>query len=184
MKKYDGYEKTEAFTGEYENLEPGGYICKILKVVSEEKDYGVLLRIGFDIVEGEHKDFYRRMHDKAKEKNPDAKWRGMYYQTVKPNDLKYFKGFITAIENSNSGYTWSWDEKTLVGKLFGGIFGQEEYKGNDGKTHLSTKLQWVRSVDCVREGKYSAPNIKRLAGGSTSNASANETILDDDELPF
>lgn len=33
MKKYDGYEQAEAFTGEYEKLEAGGYVCKILKLL-------------------------------------------------------------------------------------------------------------------------------------------------------
>ena len=31
MKKIDGYDEAEALTGEYEVLEAGGYICKIIK---------------------------------------------------------------------------------------------------------------------------------------------------------
>jgi len=183
MKQYEGYAQAEAFTGDYEVLEPGGYICKILQVKSEEKVYGTLLRIGFDIVEGEHKDYFKRLLDKKKMTNPDAKWQGMYYQTIKEDDLKYFKGFMTAIENSNSGYKWNWDEQSLKGKLFGGVFGQEEYKGNDGKIHLSTKCRWVRSVEQVRKG-VEVPEVKRLAGGNTSTGYAPIDTLADDELPF
>jgi len=181
MKQYSGYEAAEAFTGDYETLESGGYVCKILKVVVEDKDYGALLRIGFDIAEGEHKDYFRRLFDKTKVSNPDAKWRGMYYQTIKEEDLRYFKGFITAIENSNSGFKWAWDEQKLVGKLFGGVFGQEEYLSDKGGVKLSTKCRFVRSVEQIRKG-IEIPEIKRLSG---SNVPANNpTDAVDDTFPF
>jgi hypothetical protein len=185
MKRYDGYEKAEAFTGEFESIQPGGYVCKILKVVSEEKPYGELLRIGFDIAEGEHKDFYKRQFDRKKEGNTEAKWPGMYYQTVKSgDDIKYFKGFITAIENSNSGFKWDWDEKKLTGKLFGGVFGQEEFKANDGNIKTSVKCMQVRSVDAIRENKFKVPDIKRLNNTGSNSGGGFSPVDDDDELPF
>ena len=188
MKKYEGYEKTEAFTGEYETLEPGGYICKIFKVVAEDKDYGTLLRIGFDIAEGPHKDYFKRLFDKKKDSNPDVKWGGMYYQTVKQDDLKYFKGFIVAIEQSNSGFKSDWDEQKLKGKLFGGVFGQEEFQANDGSIKLSTKCRWIRSVEQIKKG-VDIPEIKKLSGGNggyVSGGSQGGYIPEpeDDDLPF
>ncbi len=185
MKKYEGYEQSQAFTGEFETLKPGGYVCKILKVESEEKPYGELLRIAFDIAEGEHKDFYRRKFDNDRQSNAEAKWRGMYYQTVKQDDLKYFKGFITSIEKSNNGYKWDWDEKKLVGKLFGGVFGEEEYQGNDGSIKTSVKCMRVNSVETVRNG-VEPPPIKRLSNTSNnlSNTFGNLLTEDDSELPF
>lgn len=183
MKHYENYEKAEAFTGDYETLEPGGYICKILQVKAEDKDYGTLLRIGFDIVEGEHKDYFKRLLDKKKVTNPDAKWAGMYYQTIKSDDLRYFKGFITAIENSNSGYKWNWDEATLKGKVFGGVFGEEEYKWNDGKTHTSVKCRFVRTVEDIKSGKFSIPE-KKLSGGNDGHVSSSDPIGEDDDLLF
>lgn len=182
MKKYDGYDQAQAFTGEYERLEPGGYVCKILKVEEETKDYGSLLRIGFDIAEGDKAGIYKRMFERKKLTNPDAKWQGMYYQTIKADDLRYFKGFITAIEESNPGYKWDWDEQKLKNKLFGGIFGEEEYEGRNGKIYTSIKLQWVRSADKVRNGDYTLPE-KKLLKGNTNMQTSTET-LSDDELPF
>ncbi len=182
MKKYDGYDQAQAFTGEYERLEPGGYVCKILKVEEETKDYGSLLRIGFDIAEGDKAGIYKRMFERKKQANPDAKWPGMYYQTIKADDLRYFKGFITAIEESNPGYKWDWDEQKLKNKLFGGIFGEEEYEGRNGKIYTSIKLQWVRSADKIRNGDYTVPEKKLLKGNNSAQAPI-ET-LDDDELPF
>jgi len=192
MKRFDGYEKAEAFTGDFEKLKLGGQICKILQVKADDAEpganYDTLLRIGFDIAEGENKDFYKRQFDRKKATKPDAKWPGMYYQTIKADDLRYFKGFITAIENSNSGYKWDWDEQKLKGKLFGGVFGQEEYEGNDGKVHVSTKCRWVRSVEQVRKG-IEAPEIKRLAGGNSSTGTGTSGFYpvddsSDDDLPF
>lgn len=161
MKKYENYEKTAAFTGEFETMTPGGYVAKILKVDSEEKNYGTLLRIGFDIAEGEKKDFFKKRFDQDKETNADAKWKGMYYQTVKESDLKFFKGFITAIEKSNNGYTWNWDEQTLVGKLIGFIFSEEEYEHSNGGIRISCKPTRVRSVEEIKKG-VQVPPIKRL----------------------
>lgn len=182
MKKYNGYEQAEAFTGEYEKLEPGGYVCKILKVQAEEKDYGTLLRIAFDIAEGEYEGYYKRQFERRKESNPDAKWPGMYYQTVRQDDLRYFKGFMTSVEASNSGFKWDWDERKLAGKLFGGLFGEEEFEGNDGNIHTSVKCRFVRSVDAIREGKFKVPDIKKL---NTSTSNNNWVpVDDDDELPF
>ena len=30
--------------------------------------------------------------------------------------LPFFKAFITAVEKTNAGYQWDWDEKKLIGK--------------------------------------------------------------------
>ena len=182
MRKYEGYEQAEAFTGEFETLEPGGYICKILKVQTEERYYGTLLRIGFDIAEGEHEGYYRRRFDQKKQYDENAKWPGMYYQTVRQDDLRYFKGFITSIEASNPGFKWDWDEKKLVGKLFGGIFGEEEYEKQNGEIGTIVKCGFVRSVDAIREGKFKVPEIKRL---QPSLNEPNYTTQDFEyELPF
>lgn len=187
MRKFDGYEQAQAFTGEYERMEIGGYVCRILQIKAEEpapgtKNYDTLLRIGFDIAEGDKSGIYKRTFDRKRETNPDAKWPGMYYQTIKADDLRYFKGFITAIEESNPGFKWDWDEQKLKNKLFGGLFGEEEYRGNDGNVYTSIKLQWVRSADKIRSGDYTVPE-RKLLKGSNSVHTPIET-LSDDELPF
>lgn len=182
MRKYEGYEQAEAFTGEFETLEPGGYICKILKVQAEEKDYGTLLRIGFDIVEGEHEGYYRKRFDQKKQYDKTAKWPGMYYQTAKQDNLRYFKGFMTSLEASNPGFKWNWDEKKLVGKLFGGIFGEEEYEKTDGSIGTIVKCRFVRSVDSIREGKFKVPEKKRLQNSSPTTNYISQDI--EYELPF
>ncbi|HEY8401126.1 MAG TPA: hypothetical protein VIK89_07690 [Cytophagaceae bacterium] len=185
MKKYENYDKVEAYTGEVERLEPGGYICKILKVQAEERDYGTLLRIAFDIAEGDYKDFYRKKFESKKQSDPEAKWPGMYYQTVREDSLQYFKGFMTSIEESNPGYKWNWDEKTLVGKLFGGVFGEEEYEASDGSIKTSVKCRFIRSIDAIKKGNFKIPEVKTLQLKPFANQNI-ESLLNssDDDLPF
>ena len=107
----------------------------------------------------------------------------MYHQTVRQDDLRYFKGFMTSIEASNPGFKWNWDEKKLAGKLFGGIFGEEEYEKQDGSIGTIVKCRFVRSVDAIREGKFKIPEIKRLQPSSLNEPNyTTQDILD--ELPF
>lgn len=185
MKKYNDYDKVEAFSGDYERIAPGGHICVILKVVVEEKEYGQLMRIAFDIADGENEGFYDRQFKRKQQNDANAKWPGMYYQTIKEDALRYFKGFITCIEQSNPGFKWNWNENELVGKLFGGVFGEEEYMGNDGQIKTSVKCRFTSSVNKIKEG-VKIPDIKRLQTTSNSmnlNQFGYEVNLDDD-IPF
>lgn len=185
MKKYDDYEQSEAVVpgGEaLESLKPGGYICKILKVVVEEKPYGHLMRIGFDIAEGDYQSYFKAKHDYKLQYDPNAKWPGMYYQTIKEDQMKYFKGFMTSLEASNQGYKWDWDEKKLTGKLFGGIFGEEEFQMNDGTIGTSVKCMQIRSVGAIREGKFKVPELKKL--NSSSPSTFQQVDASEHELPF
>lgn len=184
MKKYDVYDKAEAFTGDYETLKPGGYICKILGVKVEEKQYGHLMTIQFDIVEGERKDFYKRQFERKRLESSEAKWPGMYYQTIKDDDnIKHFKGFMANVESSNSPYKWDWKEEGLKGKLFGGVFGQEEYIKRDGSIGISTKCRFIKTVEQIRNC-VDIPEIKRLGGYASSGSEINAPPPDDDDLPF
>jgi len=166
MKHYDEFDKVQAATGERETLEPGGYICKIIGVTVEDakpgKQYDQLMKILFDIAEGEHAGYYKRQLERKKRFDANAKWPGVYNQTIRKDKMQYFKGMITAIEESNPGYKWAWDEYSLQAKRFGGLFGEEEYKGTDGTLRVNTKLAWIRSVASINDGNYKIPPIKRL----------------------
>lgn len=191
MKKYDNYATTQAFTGDFETIKLGGHICKIKSVVVTPapagKQYDDLMTIEFDIAEGEQKGFFQKRFDELKEKNgANAKWPmgGKMYQTIKSADLKFFKGFMQNIEDSNSGYKWDWEESTLVGKLFGAIYGEEEYEGADGTVKVSTKCQKVTTIEKIKKG-VPVPEIKRLAGYTQQAAAfADLGQNGDDELPF
>jgi hypothetical protein len=178
IQRVDNWDAVEAFTGDFETVTPGGHVCKILRVVAEDKDYGQLLRIGFDIIEGQHADFYKRKFDNNT--NAEKKWPGMYYQTIKKEDLKFFKGFITSVEKSNEGWKWNWNEQELVGKKFLGVFGEEEYEANDGTIKTVVKCRNIRSVD--QKDKIIVPEPKRI-NKPTAFVPAGIQVVNDD-LPF
>jgi hypothetical protein len=164
MQKPANWDTTQAFTGEFKNLPPGGHVCVIKKAAVTTSQSGrEMMCIYFDIAEGDSKDFYMEQYNRKITSNPDYKWPGVYRQLTEDNSLPYFKGMITSIEKSNPGYTWDWEEKSLKGKLFGGVFGQEEYESGDD-IKLATKIRFIRSIDDIRNGKVEIPKIKTLEG--------------------
>lgn len=62
MRKPQGYDEAEAYTGEYNGPGPlpaGLYVCKIMHAVEETKNGKRFLVIGFDIVEGDYAGYYK-----------------------------------------------------------------------------------------------------------------------------
>ena len=191
MEKMPGYDEAQALTGEFESIEPGGYICKIINAKEEmSKSNKKMLVIAFDIAEGEHKDFYKRRYDELCKQNKDlntkVKWpnNGVYRQMLEgENATSYLKGLMTSLEESNEKFKWDWDEKKLVGLLFGGIFGKEEYQNQTtGEYKMATKLRFVRTIKAVKEGKFDIPEDKKLP---KENNNFNFVQGDSgDDLPF
>jgi hypothetical protein len=161
MKKLNGFEQAQAFTGEFETLKAGGYVCKIVNV----KDKEFYIEVAFDIAKGENKDFFKKKYDNDTRDN--KKWSGkhniFYNEYQKDECSRAFKGLITSVEKSNDGFKWDWDETKLVGKLFGGVFGEEEYEA--GK--FATKLRFIRSTEKIEE--VEAPARKTLSASNNDD---------------
>ena len=93
------------------------------------------------------------------------------------------------MEQSNPGYKFNNDEKTLRGKLVGVVLREEEYMGNDGNIKTKLVVDRFTSVDKIRSGDYEVRQKKTLSGGSCSGYSQGGTddfavIEDDGSLPF
>lgn len=182
--------------GSFEKVELGGHICVIVNAKNElSRNGNQMLKIAFDFAsEDKQAGYYKRMFDEDQKRGNDAKWRGVYIQghhTEQSN--QYFKGFINRILESNPGYMWSWDEKSLIGKKFCGVFGREEYPGDNGKTKFATKCMFVHAVSDI--DKVTVPEDKLLVGKATTQVSTSNSFtplqayngnlqIDDDELPF
>lgn len=141
MNKPTGFDEAQAF-GEFETLPAGGYKCIIKKVVCEKTETGKeYLKIGFDISEGKYADFYQRKFNN--DTREDKKWSGIwtvFSEGYNPGTTNpKFKGLITSIENSNSEFKFNFDEKTLVNKKVGLVFREEDFEGQDGQIHTTTK---------------------------------------------
>ena len=185
------YDQAQAFTGEYESIAPGGYICRIRQATESTTPNGAsVLILLFDIDEGPQKGFYQRTFDRKKNGGQDAKWTGTYRQLTDGKSLSFFKGVITAIEESNN-FKWNWNESSLKGKLFGGVFGEEEYRKTNGDVGISVKCTQIRSVDAIRKG-VDVPKRKALKEDAyTATPPTNQEGSgfyqlneDDEDLPF
>ena len=172
MRPIEGYEQAPAYTGETMSLPAGLYKCVIKQVnVIQDNKQREQMVICFDIVEGtqkdgyagatgEYKDFYKKQFDSRRQADPNTKWGGTYRQLTHGDSLPFFKGVMTSVEKSNPGYRWNWEEKSLVGKFFGGIFQREDFETSDGQRKIATKCVQVRSLDGLKDAKV--PEDKRL----------------------
>lgn len=183
MKKIAGYDEAEALTGEFEVLEAGGYICKIINAkVEKSKTNKEMLVIAFDIAEGDHKDYFKKRFDNNT--SLDKKWstNGIYRQMLEGEKaVGYLKGLMTSLEASNSNFKWEWDESKLKGLSFGGIFGREQYEAFDGTLKFTTKLQFIRSVEKIKNRDFKIPDDKLL---NKKQDEGEYITVNDDELPF
>jgi len=171
-----------ATEGEFKKVKPGGYICKIVTVSDvEAKEY---LKIEYDIAQGEYKDFYNDLSI-AKQF-----WGGTMYKSYKESCLSFFKGFTTAVEESNKGFKFGSDEKALVGKLVGLVLAEEEYWGNDGSLKGRLYVAQVRSIEAIKSKDFTVPELKKVAGSpanvSRPSSDGFNNVSDDPEegLPF
>lgn len=196
MKAFKDYDKTQAYTNGGEKLPVGGYVLKILNVKYQEgqNGYSDKITVSYDIAEGDQKDFYKRNYDG--QQGEDKKWKGHADVWVPKDDgsdkdewtKRRFKTFTVAVEDSNDGYHWDWDESKLKGKLVGGIFNDKEYEVN-GKTGFYTALNRFVSVETIRQSDFKIPEPTYL---KKKNAPAptmpNDFVAvpdgDQEELPF
>lgn len=186
----------------------GAYVCRVKQAVVDTT-YGEQLCILFDIVEGEYKDFF--MSEFRANTVENKKWKGTLKQWCPKDDgsekdewtKSAFKGMVTSFEKSNPGYQWNWDEASLVGKLIGVLFRNEEWEFN-GKHGWAVRPFKALSVETVRSGDFKLPDDKPLkdkVAAFTPNAayadlenkvsmfgnqttSFSELDEDDGELPF
>jgi hypothetical protein len=193
FKKGSDWEKTSAFgTEDTVKLEAGGYVCKIVGAkIEKTKNTGKdVMVLAFDIAEGEYTGFYDEQFKMRQSNNKDTKWGGTYRQLLTDNEGKtnpFFKGLITSIEKSNNiTLPDEFTDNDLKGKLFGGLFGREEFEGRDGKTGWTTRLVAVRSVEAIRNGDFVVPEDKKLNKASSAQSFYADvsSVSADDDLPF
>ena len=188
MKQFD-FKKERSYSGR-EQLPVGGYVCSILSAKVESYDWGSKLNIAFDVAEGEYAGIFQR--DYQNNTNENKKWRGVFKLNLPKDDgteqdawtKRKFGNTIWAIEQSNPGYIWNWDEKTLKGKKIGLIFRNEEW-AMEGRSGWTSKAAGADSVDNIRNGKFRMLPDKPLKNKPSGGyADVLETVESDGELPF
>ena len=177
MKRIENWDSIVESTS-FKRLAPNGYIVKILKIEDHpDKEY---LKIYFDIVKGDDKGYFKKQYDGDTRK--ERKWpnAGTFIRSYKDSAASMFKGFINAIEKSNKGYQWNFDEKTLVNKVVGLIIADEQYQNQKGQVRVRNYVAAVRSVETIEKGEYEIPALKELTTTKITTAPANDPIPDAD----
>jgi hypothetical protein len=96
-----------------------------------------------------------------------------------------FKHFTNCVEESNAGYKWAWDEKSLVHKYVGVVLGEEEYRKNNGEIGVKLVVRDIKTTEQILKGDFKVPAIKKLAENSSVQSAPNFVeIATDDDLPF
>jgi hypothetical protein len=180
----------------FETLPKGAYVVKIIGVKQEKWPSGdEVLRIAFDIAEGEYKGFYQKQFDVNT--NEDKKWPfDAVFSLNVPNDKSQdyvwtnWNTFFADLEDSNNGFAFNGDVKKLKDKVIGGKFHieQREYKGN---VYDHTKFKWSCIADDVRSGNVGKmPNDKLVSSVKKPSLSGSDDDFMDipdgaeEEVPF
>ena len=182
----------------FEALPKGAYVIKIMNAVEKptKNNNGTYLEISFDIAEGEYEGYYEKQY-KANT-NEDKKWSydAVYRLNVPTDDSKPFiwdnwNTFFADLEDSNGGFVFAGDTKSLRNKLIGGKFHIEQTSYN-GNIYNHTRMKWTCVADDVRNNRagrmpedklITADLSPKAATGSDGWLSVPEGVTDD-ELPF
>lgn len=198
MKPFKNYENTQTFSSR-PTLPADGYVCKIMnaeeKVYKSSKGTFNKLEISIDIIEGEFSGFFA--NDYRTQQTEDKRWKGVLRMSVPSDDgtemderiKSMFKTNITAIEESNSGYHWDWNEKALKGLVVGCLFQSQEWEYN-GKSGWKSQPYGFIDAEKIRGGDFKIPKPKPLKDSTnTAPVQASDSMKDfaevsDSDLPF
>ena len=195
MKKFNNWENVKA-ASEFVPLPAGGYIvelknAKVKEYKNQNGDSFERFEIAIDIAEGEFKDYYA--NDYCNQTNEDKKWKGVLRLYMPKEDgseqdewaKSRFKSFIEAVEDSNPGFHWDWDESKLRGKKIGCLFRLEEWEYN-GKTGKKAQPFKAVSVEKIKSGNFKIPKEKLLEKNESAPTSPTPEFRDipDEDVPF
>lgn len=178
MRQINDFENIQA-AGESTPLPAGGYIIKITKVTDHPNNE--YLECEYDIADGEFKGYFE-----------NRGFPGKFYKSYKAKALPFFKGFITAVEDTCGNFKFSFDEKQLERKFVGVVLGEEEYRNNEGEIKVRLTPTLFVKGQRIRSGDFKVPPLKKLTEKVSDpvqkpslNASAADFVyVDDDLLPF
>lgn len=188
LKKPEIYENVQ-INEEFERLELGGHkgIIKKVEEYTSAISGNTSLKVEVDTSSDDKQpNYYQKQFDNNP--NMDKKWStgGTKYVSLKEDEncVRMLKAFITAVENSNQGFTYDWNKEVdqLNGKKVGLVFGLEEYQDQEGNTKNATKLNQFRSIDKVDNAQI--PKVRLLNGSYIDYAEYNENKQGNQANPF
>lgn len=182
IENWDAIEEKQE--GGFKNPPPGGYAVCIVSVKDDEDKE--CLKLDWDFTTqpwiGFNEETFKRV----------GFWPTTLFRSYKESALGFFKGFKTAVEESNPGYVFDCNNPLgLQGKLIGVVLGEEVYISKKGERRTRLYVAQVRSVQAIKDGDYEVPELKDKTGGAAQNSTNNAPAanpfaqLDEDEkLPW
>lgn len=193
----------------FEQITPGGHLCVIVGAeVTTSRNGAEMLVLSLDIAENSEFDgMYRRAYESraqaAKPGYPVA-WPCRFWQLTQAyNDATLtnprFRGLIKAVEESNPGFVWNWDEHSLINRRVGFIFREEEYESNQDSSIRTTvkpfacfpthKLDEVtvpakKLLERPQGGGFTAPAPSQAARPQQMSYQQFQQADENDDLPF
>ena len=189
MKKFNDYDKTQSYS-DRPTLPKGGYVLKIMDAREERSANGLYIKVSCDIAEGEYADFF--MGDYRAQDREDKKWHCNFLLNEPKDDgseqdgwtKRRFKTVVEALEESNEGYHWDWDEKKWKGLLIGGLFNIRQYRARNGDVREGTNLKQFCSVEKIRAGKFRLPKDDLLKEAAAPSDQPWLQVPEEGENPF
>lgn len=183
MKAINNFENVQATTGEFNKPTAGGYCIEILSVKDVPMDAqtgkGDYLKIDYDICHGDFAGYYTKQNERF-----GGDWFANFIRSYKETAAGMFKHFINCVEESNTGYRWAWDEKSLVHKFVGVVLGEEEYQKKDGTVGVKLVVKDIKTTKQILDGDFRVPTAKKIAQ-MENVATTNFVEVDNlDDLPF
>jgi hypothetical protein len=173
INKPEDFDSVQVLSGGYEPLERGGHILIIKSVEECESRNGKpMLKINFDTYDS---DVQPRFYESRQRDGVTY----LMLQDQQGATNSFFKGFITAVANSNVGWQEVWGAdfcKCFVGCIVGGVFRGEDWVNDQGDVKTAIKLAWFVSVGDVRAG-VKPPDDKKLKFSKP-------TTVEGEDLPF
>jgi len=152
MQKPQDYDSAQALTaGRFDNPAAGWYVLGIvkaeeIKVKNGDRAGEPMLALELDIAVGPHANHYRKLSEKL--------GKPLYLRHNRViSQANYLKGDIQAIEKSNPGFIFNFDEKTLVRKLVGAALREEEYlHAQTQEVKSNIKIAFLCSKEDIGKG--------------------------------
>lgn len=158
----------------FEDIEAGGYVCKICNAILVNTEEKKNIRLELDIEEGPHKGYFTRLEERA------GFWGLTGYMSFKDSQLKKFTKLCTAFNISNPGFSFDpfrgggADVDTLIGKQIGAVIRKEEYMSNKGEIRQKCAVLNITEVEKIRSGVITPPPLKKLSESDQSGNSMDD----------
>lgn len=189
-------------TGERMTLPAGLYDAHIIAARVDDPEDKPCLLIQVEIDSGDYKDFYHKLYEAQQGGQYPAKYKGVF-RVLLPDGRdeehdawrqKALEWAVWAIEQSNRGYHWDWDESRLKGLKIGLNVREREYYYNK-RFGVHTEIGRLESLAAMHdpdESKWPKVMKKRLLSErdrkqkeqDEANASGGYVEVDSEELPW